>query len=185
MSIFWEPRAFNAFPLISQPPSETGGIIASMSSDLPRITQLGKDQVRVESPELSAPSPVRISLRSSGSMGYAGWRSSEPLLPEEEEPRVQVALTRVSPVFLGRRWGRLWWAFLAGMWEVAGDKSRGWAQRDQTQVLTVGGCSYLSQKPGSHSFVHSFIHSFLEKYIKHIELLRHIIHSHHKLVLKV
>lgn len=47
MSIFWEPRAFNAFPLISQPPSETGGIIASMSSDLPRITQLGKDQVRV------------------------------------------------------------------------------------------------------------------------------------------
>ena len=58
MSIFWEPRAFNAFPLISQPPSETGGIIASMSSDLPRITQLRKDQVRVESPELSAPSPV-------------------------------------------------------------------------------------------------------------------------------
>ena len=118
-------------------------------------------------------------------MGYAGWRSSEPLLPEEEEAGVQVALTRLSPVFLGRRWGWLWRAFLAGMWEVAGDKSRGWAEQDQTQVLAVGRCSYLSQKSGSHSFIHSFIHSFLEKYIKHIELLRQIICSHIKLVLKV
>lgn len=47
VSIFWELRAFNAFPLISQPPSETGGITAPMSINLPRITQLGKDQVRV------------------------------------------------------------------------------------------------------------------------------------------
>lgn len=62
-------------------------------------------------------------------MGYAGWRSSEPLLPDEAEPRVQVALTRVSPVFLGRRWGSCGGPVLAGMWEVAGDKSRGWAQR--------------------------------------------------------
>lgn len=178
-------EGFNAFPLISQPPSETGGIIASMSSDLPRITQLGKDQVRVRvesrticpithanlSEELRVYGLCWVVIRASSTRGGG---ASCPGGSDQGEPSVS-----------GKKMGRLWWAFLAGMWEVAGDKSRGWAQRVQTQVLTVGGCSYLSQKPGSHPFVHSFIHSFLEKYIKHIELLRHIIHSHHKLVLKV
>lgn len=122
VSIFWELRASNAFPLISQLPSETGGIIAPMSSDLPRITQLGKDQLRVrlESRTISPITHENLS-ESSGSVGYAGWRLSEPLLPEEEAG-VQVALTRLSPVFLGRRWG--WRAPVEGL--LGRDVGSGW-----------------------------------------------------------
>lgn len=137
-----------------------------MSSDLPRITQLGKDQVRVrlESKTISPITHANLSgelrvyglcwvevIRATSTRGGGGW--------------CQVALTRV-PVFLGQM-GVAVEGLLGDMGRVAGDKSRGWAQWDQTQVLAVGGCSYLSQKPGSHSFIHSFIHPFLEKYTKH------------------
>lgn len=143
VSIFWELRASNAFPLISQLPSETGCIIAPMSSDLPRITQLGKDQVRVrlESRTISPITHANLSedlrvyglcqvevIRATSTRGGGGWcpGGSDQGKPSVSGEKMGVAV------------------------EVAGDKSRGWAQRDQTQVLAVGGCSYLSQRPGSH-----------------------------------
>lgn len=117
-------------------------------------------------------------------MGYAGWRSSEPLLPEEEEAGVQVALTRVSPVFLGTRWGWLWRAFLAGIWEVAGDKKQG--------LGTVGpnpsprcGWLLLPVSEARITFIHSFIHSPILREIHNTELLRQIICSPVVVVLKV
>ena len=128
VSACWESRAFNAFPLISQPLFEAGGVRDPLSGAVtcPGSLSLGGTRSGSEwSPRPSAPAHTCISLRGSGSLGCTGWGSSGPLLPEEQVPGVQVALTsllhphsclprKVSPVFLERRWGWLWTASWQG-----------------------------------------------------------------------
>lgn len=86
----------------------------------------------------------------------------------EEEAGVQVAPDQGKPSVSGDEMGvAVENPFLAGIWEVAGDKSRGWAQWDQTQVLRCGWL-LLPVSEARITFIHSFIHSpILKKYTKH------------------
>lgn len=162
MSIFWELRASNAFLLISQLPSETGGIIAPMSSDLPRITQLGKDQLRVrlESRTISPITHENLSeelrvyglcwvevIRATSTRGGGGWC---PGSSDQAKPSVSGKKMGVEGPCGGPSWqgcGK-WLEIKAGAGH-SGTKPK--------SSLWVAALTCLRSQDHIHSFIHSLI----------------------------